>query len=327
MKWSARSKKPIIIHAYGGYANAERMWLKARVLEGGKIIFTRQDSTLRNLINTYKRFESDEISYAPIRIEWERGSLDVQSDKEGYIIVDHPHKASLTAAESCWLPVKLQLPAKALEVETELLIPGEQADFGVISDIDDTVIVTGVSSRMKWRLIINSIARNVYQRRTIEGASPWYKLLQKGASGSNKNPFFYISNSPWNIYNYLSAFLRVNDFPKGPILLRDFGLSTFTAKKLEEKNKYKQICNILRAFPTLNFLLIGDAAEQDAELYLKVAQRFPGRVSCIYIRSVDHRKRMDHVRAIIEQTEGVEILLVHSAQEAITHGRAKGYIQ
>lgn len=327
MKWPLRTHKPIIIHAYGGYANAERMWLKARLLEGGKILFTREDSTFRNLINTYKRFESDEISHAPILIEWEKGSLEVQTDKEGYIRVVHEHACNPVQAQTTWFHVTLRVPEKDAAAEAELMIPGRGAEFGVISDIDDTVIFTGVSSRMKWRLIINSIARNVYQRRTIEGASPWYNLLHQGISGNNTNPFFYISNSPWNIHNYLRVFLQENGFPKGPVMLRDIGFSTFSAKKLEEKNKYKQIINILRAFPDLKFILIGDAAEQDAELYIKVARRFPDRILCIYIRSVDHRGRMAHVSELIAKIQDIDILLVHSAEEAIAHGKVKGFIQ
>lgn len=326
MKWSPRTKKTIIIHAYGGYANADRMWIKARVLEDGNILFTKKDSLLRNLINTYKRFESDEISQAPVTIEWEMGSVDVQSDKEGYIQIEHPHGCDIAAAQTGWLTLHLKLPEQSLPVEAELMIPGKEADFGVISDLDDTVIFTGVSSRMKWQLILNSIARNVYQRKTIDGASPWYKLLQKGPTGERKNPFFYISNSPWNIYNYLRVFLKENDFPKGPILLRDMGFSTFSTKKLEEGNKYKQICRILEAFPQLKFILVGDAAETDADIYLHISRRYPGRIKSIYIRSVDHKKRMDRARQFIAAAKDVEIMLVHSAEEAIADSREKGYI-
>lgn len=327
MKWSSRFRKPIIIHAYGGYANAEYMWVKARVLKDGKIAFTRKDSLFRNLINTYKRFESDEISYAPVNISWEKGELEVQSDKEGYIQLEHQHACDLIFEKTQWLKLILALPEQHAREGCEIMVPGQQSDFGVISDIDDTVLFTGVSSRMKWQLIINSIARNVYQRRTIEGADSWYKMLHLGPSGHNTNPFFYISNSPWNIHNYLRFFLQENGFPKGPILLRDIGFSTFASKKMEEGNKYKQICRILEAFPQLKFILVGDAAEEDADIYVHIARRYPGSINSIYIRSVDHKKRMERAERFIAAVKDVEILLVHSAEEAIADSRKKGFIQ
>ncbi len=327
MKWFHRTPDPIIIHAYGGYANAECMWLYARVLEDGGISFSKKDSLFRNLINTYKRFESDEISYAPVQIVWEKGELLVNANEEGYLEVEHPHVCPVVQAQTSWMKLELKLPDQLFQMESELMVPGTRSDFGVISDIDDTVIYTGVSSRMKWQLIVNSVARNVYQRHPIEGASPWYKKLQLGPSGNNANPFFYISNSPWNIYNYLRVFLEENAFPKGPILLRDIGLSAFSAKKMKERNKYRQICRILTAFPQLPFILIGDAAEEDTDIYLEVARLFPGRILTIYIRTVDHKARMARVAGLISQQTDVEILLVKSAEEAISHGRKKAFIQ
>jgi phosphatidate phosphatase APP1 len=303
------------------------MWVKARVLKDGKIAFTQKDSLFRNLINTYKRFESDEISNAPVNISWEKGELEVHSDKEGYIQLEHQHGCDLLFEKTQWLKLILMLPEQHAKEGCEIMVPGQQSDFGVISDIDDTVLFTGVSSRMKWQLIINSIARNVYQRRTIEGADSWYKLLHTGSSGNNTNPFFYISNSPWNIHNYLRFFLQENGFPKGPILLRDIGFSTFASKKREEGNKYKQICRILEAFPQLKFILIGDAAEEDADIYVHIARRYPGKINSIYIRSVDHKKRMEWAAQFIAAVKDVEILLVHSAEEAIDDSRKKGYIQ
>ena len=104
----------------------------------------------------------------------------------------------------------------------ELLIPCDKADYGVISDIDDTIIHTGVVSTLKWKVLLNSIFKSAASRIPLEGAAEFYHKLHRGRSGNNANPIFYVSHSPWNLYRYLEFFLNQNAFPKGPILLRSF---------------------------------------------------------------------------------------------------------
>tara|TARA_R100000458_G_C8108090_1_gene131990 strand:- start:13 stop:597 length:585 start_codon:yes stop_codon:yes gene_type:complete len=141
----------------------------------------------------------------------------------------------------------------------EILIPSTNSSFGIISDIDDTILHTGVTSRLKWRLIFNTFFKNAESRSPLEGAAAFYHLLHRGKSGEEANPVFYVSHSPWNLYRYLELFLRKNNFTKGPILLRDFSKIRGKKEPDEKPQKQKEIIDILNTYPERKFILIGDA--------------------------------------------------------------------
>src|SRR5690606_12756889 len=81
------------------------------------------------------------------------------------------------------------------EFPAELLIPPTSAAYGVISDIDDTILHTGVTSFLKWRVLKNSLFRNAYDRISFEGSPQLFRALHLGKDGYGKNPIFYLSNS------------------------------------------------------------------------------------------------------------------------------------
>jgi phosphatidate phosphatase APP1 len=208
----------------------------------------------------------------------------------------------------------------------EFLVPEGEADYGIISDIDDTILSTGVTSFIKWKVILNSLFVNSFRRIPLAGAPELYRKLHLGIDNKEKNPFFYLSNSPWNMYQYLKSFLDHNGFPKGPILLRSFSSIFQRALGAEKPHKQKEIVNLLQAYPQLKFILIGDSGEHDATIYTDIAAQFPDRILCIYLRSVNHRRRMQHVRSIVDNFRTTPVLLVETSDQAEAHARMHGYI-
>lgn len=138
---------------------------------------------------------------------------------------------------------------------------------------------------------------------------------------------FYISNSPWNMYQYLKLFLDFNKFPKGPILLRNFRTPFDRSIKPEKPHKQKEIINILKTYPHLRFILIGDSGEHDASIYTEIADQYPDRIMVIYLRSVNHKKRMERVQSIVTNFETTQVLLVDNSFDAEEHARQSGYIK
>lgn len=325
----SKSKDPVIIHPYTGYANQERIFAQARVLEDEGIKESREDSVFKNLVNAFKRFESDEISAATVEVNWGSHSKNLVTDSEGYIYLDEPHQLMLSQYETRWIPLDYRLcmgDQIVYEVSSSVMKPALDAEFGVISDIDDTILHTGVTSTLKWRVIVNSILKSSHQRSPLEGADTFYQLLQQGRYGNRQNPIFYLSNSPWNIYNYLQSFLSNNNFPKGPLLLRDIGFENEKPKTFRDGNKYKKVHHILSTYRDLPFILIGDAAEIDADIYLDIANKFPDQIRCIYIRSVDKKSKMKRLKQLIERQTHVEIVLLEDSQEGMDHARHHGFI-
>jgi len=209
----------------------------------------------------------------------------------------------------------------------EILIPSSNVSIGVISDIDDTILHTGVVSRMKWRVIYNTIFRSAKKRIPLKGAADFYHRLHRGKSGGETNPIFYVSHSPWNLYRYLEFFLVENNFPKGPILLRSFKDILRKKTKEEKPQKQKEILQLIETYPNLPFILIGDSGERDPDIYIEIAHQYPDRIKAIYLRSVKHKSKITRVKQLLKNFSLVPILLVENSEEAIKHARKKEFIK
>ena len=332
-------KDPIHIIPFCSYGASNHLYAKGRALEDDNIDLTKKGffSMLRI---AFKRFWTDLIKSTPLILTLPDGrNIETQTDRQGYYFVDQTVDSLLDSVEvDGYLKYKIsfaeQFPGREIQYnnnfEGEILIPNANAKFGVISDIDDTIIHTGLTSRFKWRVVKNTFFKRAEKRIPLEGAAEFYTKLQKGKSGNDCNPIFYVSHSPWNLYHYLELFLIKNNFPKGPILLRDFAnpiTTLFQPKtKGEKPEKQKEIMNILKTYPNLSFILIGDSGEHDPDIYVEIAESHPERILAIYLRSVNHRRKMLRVQGLFKNYETVPVLLVKSSEAALDHAQKMGFL-
>jgi phosphatidate phosphatase APP1 len=159
----------------------------------------------------------------------------------------------------------------------------------------------------------------------FEGTSELYGALAAGASGTARNPVFYVSKSPWNLYDFLVDFMDYHELPRGPLLLRDIGLRE--APPLD--HKAEAVRQLLKTYRRLPFILIGDSGERDADIYVEAAERFPGRVRAIYIRDLggkSPRGDTEELRARA-RVAGAQLLWVAHAREALEHARSLGIVR
>lgn len=316
---------------YRSYATAFHLYIKGRVLDNLEIRFKEKSNFFHTLINSIKQFNTHEIPNIQLQLEIGGVKLKQTSDRKGYFLFDEilPIDISMLADTEGWVTFKILaiLPSeKPYEFVGQFLIPDVEADFGIISDIDDTILNTGVTSFLKWKLIRNSLFVNTYKRTPLEGAADLYQKLHLGVDNKEKNPIFYLSNSPWNLYHYLKLFLDFNNFPKGPILLRSFNSMFQRVIESEKPHKQKEIINLLKSYPNLKFILIGDSGEHDASIYTEIAAQFPHQILCIYLRTVNHSKQMTYVRSIVDNFKTTPVLLVEKSVDAEKHARDNGYI-
>lgn len=333
MNWF--KKDPLQIITFQSYGTDSHFYMRGRALED-ETIDLEQKGLFGLFINSWKRFESDEIKHTALKITLPNNTiLKTVTDDHGYFKVDEQLEGlSSLANDEGWLNFEISYDDVNIKRHIqnsnrfpgELLIVKTTAEFGVISDIDDTIIHTGVVSTLKWRVLINSIFKSAASRIPLEGAAEFYHKLHRGVSGMNANPIFYVSHSPWNLYRYLEFFLKQNAFPKGPILLRSFK-DMFKKKSSDQPQKHIEIVNILKTYPALKFILIGDSGEHDADIYIDVAKEFPNQVSAIYLRSVRHKKKMSRVQSLFKNYTQTPVLLVESSKQAITHARKHGFIR
>jgi len=317
------TKDPLQIIIYKTYGTNTHLYIKGRALEDENINLDRK-SFWGILVNSWKRFESDEITHTKLEVTLPNNvKIETITDKDGYFLIDTSiNDISKFTDKNGWLQFSI---AYADEHEHhkisqnnnflgEFLIPNKNASFGVISDIDDTILHTGVVSKFKWKLLFNTFFKSPTKRKALEGSAELYQKLQKGKNGKESNPFFYVSHSPWNLYNYLTYFLEDNKFPKGAILLRSMR-NVFSRNK-EVPEKQKAIVNIIKSYPDLKFILIGDAGEYDAEIYMEVVKSFPKNVKAIILRDVSSIKKNERILNLIKDYKTVPFYLVKSSEEA-----------
>jgi phosphatidate phosphatase APP1 len=184
----------------------------------------------------------------------------------------------------------------------------------VISDIDDTVMYTGVTNklRMLWLLFVEDAQSRV----AFPGVGALYRALHAGASGDQQNPMLYVSRAPWGIYEVLEEFFDRHGIPVGPILfLREWGVSwTSPLPRKAEDHKRELIHNMLALYGELPFVLIGDSGQHDPEVYRRIVEEHPRRVLAVYIRNVSRDpKRVREIEDLAKAVAGAGSSLVLAA--------------
>ncbi|AKD04426.1 phosphatase domain-containing protein [Pontibacter korlensis] len=335
LKNKLRLNRPLQIVTYRSYGTPDRLYVKGRVLVDKGIRQSEEtDTTWENLLNMYRRFESDEIPNARVQLCLQEQLYEITTDVEGYFVMNLRPEKPLELADS-WHPIEIELVdapvhnfQPGIKETAHVLVPPPDAEYGIISDIDDTIVRTGATSLLQTGR--NVLLNNAHSRIPFHGVSQFYRSLQLGRNGKHNNPFFYVSSSPWNNYDLLYHFLELNEIPQGPLLLRDFGIDENKLGHSDHmSHKYKEIQNILMTYPHLNFILIGDSGQQDAPIYQEVVKNHPGRIMAIYIRDVNIEKRTQAVTKIadeLKQSGEVEMLLVKNTAAAAAHAAENGFI-
>lgn len=326
-----RPRHPLEIVPYLGFGTTRRLQLGGRVL---RLVEHRapqaDDPAWRNLVAIYRRMASDEVAHAQVRAALDGFTAEVRADGEGHFQLAIEPGGPLEAG---WHAIALELlaplvpgaaPATAC---ARVLVPPASARFGVISDLDDTVLWSDARNRLRMLALL--LRSNAYTRKPFEGVSALYRALHRGAAGAEGNPVFYVSSSPWNLYTPLTDFLRLQGLPEGPLMLKDFGDHMLFEPLDHAQHKLRCIEQIFGTYPGLRFVLIGDSGEHDPEIYAEVVRAHPERVLAVYIRSVDP----DPARhaTVAQLAEGVRrarvpMLLVPDSLAVARHAADAGWI-
>jgi phosphatidate phosphatase APP1 len=288
-----------------------------------------QDDWWDNLRSAYRRFDSEAMAGVGVDVTFRDHTVSTVTDAEGY------YEASFAfAKDTCkqlWQVAEVRRSDGGKVFLQDVLCVPEKARFGLISDIDDTVLESNISN---WQgAIRTTFLRNARTRKPLEGVAKLYQAFQKGRDGSGPNPIFYVSASPWNVYDLLVDFMALNDIPDGPIQLRDVDFSTSSfLNHAGPRSKLGKIHDIIGRYPQLSFVLVGDSGQIDADLYAQTVEKFPGRILAVYIRDIDaaaDTTRDRFVDAQIKRIAGskVPMLLVSDSNAIAEHARTLGLIE
>ena len=289
----ARTPENFRIETYGGHGTGAGVVVRGRVVDDPPLSSAVEgEGVVTAVRRTLRGFLTDELPGVPLRILLGDADVPAVTDPEGYFLVRlHPGPLlGPTATGTVALDGAYRGLAQPHSTPLAVHVPGPGAAFGVISDIDDTVLETGVQRAL--RMVVQTFTGSAVTRTAFPGAAELYRDL----SHDGDNPFFYISSSPWNLHAFVVAFLRHRGFPTGPVLLRDL-LGRATGGREE---KHARIREVLDLHPTLSFVLVGDSGERDPEIYADIVREHPARILAVYIREV----RLDPGDGRVEKVSG-----------------------
>ena len=300
---------------YLSYGTPARLSVRGRVLQHEGWRPAREaDRRWRNLVAFFKRMESDEVPHARLALHFHAVRKESVSDRQGYFSAEiEPDSLD----PGLWQQVEVcMFDDENIRATAKVLVPPAHAEFGVISDIDDTVVYSNVTRKV--RMVLALAFSNARTRKPFEGVAAFYQALHRG-----RNPVFYVSKSPWNLYAPLVEFFELQGLPAGPLLLRDFGW------RMPKDHKQESISHILETYPALKFVLIGDSGEEDPEIYSEIVRRFPERIRVIYIRSVvADQKRIAAIQRLIAEAArtGCQLVLAADSEAAAAHAAGERLI-
>ncbi len=329
-------RRPLMILPYNGCGTPEKFYLKGRVLEDKGIQPARAgDNILINLHNTWKRIASAEIPFARLCARFQGVEQEITTDEEGFfdLWMTQPSHAS---SGSLWQDIDLRLiepvrvgeePAHAIG---RVFIPSTKVQFGVISDVDDTVVQTGGDH--VFRVLGSLLLSSATTRLPFDGVSVFYRALYQGATGDQTNPLIFISGSPWNLYDLFVDFLNLQGIPGGPLIfLRDWGIAENDFIPTHTRQYKLAWCRlILDLYSTLPFILIGDSSQEDPEIYHELVDLYPGRIMAVYIRSISHKLgRVESIRKLADSIarDGSQLILAEDTYPLMEHAIGQGWIR
>jgi phosphatidate phosphatase APP1 len=197
-----------------------------------------------------------------------------------------------------------------------------------ISDIDDTFLISH-SSNLRKRLYV-LLTKNAHTRKPFEGVVNHYRLLARtGRLKDQWNPFFFVSSSEWNLYDFIVEFSRKNSLPEGVFLLSQLKQLKDAWKTGQNKHstKFMRIARIIEAYPNQQYILLGDDSQMDPHIYASLVEHFPGKIKSVYLRHV-YKKNVEDVKKLTEKIEAAGVPCCHFANsaEAIEHSINIGLI-
>lgn len=209
-----------------------------------------------------------------------------------------------------------------------VLVIDPAARIAVISDLDDTVIETGITRGLEFLRL--TLFTSVTERTPLPGAAELYRALTEPRGGPHR-PVFYLSTSPWNLYELLVRFLVLRGFPAGPMLLTDWGPSRTNLFRVgAEQHKLALIRELLAEHPGLRVVLVGDTGQLDPEIYATVATESPDRVRAVYVRRTSGMSsaRAVEVGGLVRRVGavGVPMLMVEDSEQIAAHAVGLGLL-
>jgi phosphatidate phosphatase APP1 len=305
----------VAVVPYVGSGTTERVHLRGRVA-----MRRIEPGSAGVLVTSLRRYLAVEVRGEAVTVGVGDQLVEASSMREGY--VEAHVDVQLPPG---WHDVTWTVAGNA--TSGRLLVVDPRATLGLVSDIDDTVIHTGLTRA--YEAVRNTLLVAEEDRLPIRGAAALYRALVDG--DADRAPVFYVSTGAWNLHEPMEHFLARNGFPPGPLVMTDWGPGVgwlFREGSVEFKSRI--VLELLAEHPHLRWVLVGDSGQHDPEAYAAVIRTSPERIAAVYIREVspESTTRAAHVRGLAEEMAslGVPMLLVRDSDTALVHARSIGLV-
>ncbi|MCD2441942.1 DUF2183 domain-containing protein [Agromyces sp. SYSU K20354] len=276
-RWARRRGHVPTVVPYTGYGSTEWVRVFCRVLLSRPVAPDERSNRRRRRgeqgIRGWRSFTSVPVGDVPVVIEIGGERIEVLADRGG--VVDTRIPVALTPG---WHEARLHTEGSQV-AGAPIRIVGPDVDFGIISDVDDTVMVTALPRPLLafW----NTFVLDEHARIPTPGMAVLFERLARAHPGS---PVIYLSTGAWNVAPTLTRFLSRNLYPAGPLLLTDWGPTHDRWFRSGRAHKEENLRRLALEFPGMRWLLIGDDGQHDEELYARFAAEHPDRVAAVAIR-------------------------------------------
>lgn len=268
--WGRRSGRVPAVVPFIGYGGSGwvRVLGRAVLREPGE---PRSDRFVG--VRGWRSFTSIPVRKAELTVVAGHTTSTVRADRAG--VIDARVDADL---EPGWSTVTLSIGGSDA-VEMPIFVVDESTTFGLVSDVDDTVMVTALPRPLlaAW----NSFVLDEHARTPVAGMAVLYERLIRAHPGA---PVVYLSTGAWNVVPTLTRFLTRNLYPRGPLLLTDWGPTPEHWLRNGSDHKRASLERLAREFPGIRWLLIGDDGQADEGIYGAFARRHPDHVRAVAIR-------------------------------------------
>ena len=313
---------------YRGYVNDQELIVFGHVFQSwapDKYEIDRRG--YRHARSVIKMFTINPIKNIDVTLRFKDLEVTTKTLDDGYFRFTLPYNEYL---DSGWHKYVVSCKVNDIGIieQGELLKPFK-SKLGIISDIDDTFLISHTNNIFKKLYVI--LTKNINNRTVFDDVVPHFKALSSaGQEEGAFNSFFYVSSSEYNLYEFILQFARMHELPKAIIKLKDIktgiGDFLFTGRGGHD-HKYHKIKDIISFYPRLEYVLLGDDSQQDPYLYERICKIFPKNVRAVYIRQTSS-KQNEKVRAILANIEALDVATCYfkDSETAIAHSRNIGIV-
>ncbi|SKB83614.1 Uncharacterized conserved protein [Salegentibacter holothuriorum] len=314
---------------YRGYVNDQELNVYGHLFESWAPDKYRLDRKgIKHAFAIIHMFRISPLKNVEITLKFQNTKVTTKTLDDGYFRFSIPFNEEL---ESGWHQYEVICNLKDFGIveKGEVLKP-HPSKYGIISDIDDTFLISHSNSFFKKLYVM--LSKNIYKRKIFDDVVEHYKELSRSGQDSEcaSNSFFYVSSSEWNLYEFINEFAKMHELPKAVIKLKKIktGISDFLSTgRGSHDHKFEKIKDIISFYPNIPYVLLGDDSQKDAYIYERICKIFPKSLKAVYIRQTGKKKKSE-ITKILKNIEslGVSVCYFKHSHKAIEHSREEGII-